>query len=71
MCLLGPQSHGTTQSFKNEFPNLKLVFNPEFLTERSAFYDFLSQSRVILGGDKNDVDKVAGLYLERFGESLM
>ena len=70
MCLLGPQSYRTTQSFKNEFPNLKLVFNPEFLTERSAFYDFLSQSRVILGGDKNDVDKVAGLYLERFGESL-
>ena len=43
---------GTTRGLQNEFPNLRLVFNPEFLTERSATFDFINQTRVILGGDK-------------------
>ena len=43
---------GTTRLFQKEFPNLKLVFNPEFLTERSANFDFISQTRYVLGGEK-------------------
>ena len=43
---------GTTRKFQEKFPKLNLVFNPEFLTERSAKYDFINQSRFILGGDK-------------------
>ena len=61
---------GTTSQFKDQFPNLNLVFNPEFLTERSAKFDFINQSRFILGGDKNDTEKVASLFRWRFGDSI-
>ena len=61
---------GTTSDFEQEFPNLNLVFNPEFLTERSAKYDFINQSRFILGGKKTHTEKVASLFRWRFGYSI-
>ena len=65
---------GTTRKLKQKHPTLQIVFNPEFLTERHARFDFLNQSRIILGfetdldDDKRNlsVDKVKGLYNERF-----
>tara|TARA_B100000287_G_scaffold138710_2_gene130638 strand:- start:4179 stop:5030 length:852 start_codon:yes stop_codon:yes gene_type:complete len=60
---------GTTRALKNKFRNLNIVFNPEFLTERSAKLDFINQARFILGGKQSDVDKVAKLYTDRFGTS--
>ncbi len=57
---------GTTGAFAEEFPNLKLVFNPEFLTERHARFDFLNQSRIVLGGPEEYTDRVAELYEMRF-----
>lgn len=61
---------GTTRKLSEKYPSLKLVFNPEFLTERSAKLDFINQSRVVLGGNLYEVDKVADLYISRFGKSL-
>lgn len=61
---------GTTERLQNKFSNLSLVFNPEFLTERSANFDFISQSRFVLGGKKENVNKVADLYKHRFGQSV-
>ena len=61
---------GTTRKLKNKFRNLNIVFNPEFLTERSAKFDFINQARVILGGKKTDTDKVEDMYKWRFGNSL-
>ena len=61
---------GTTENIKKDFPELKIVFNPEFLTERSAIFDFLSQSRYVLGGNEVDTSKVADLYRDRFGKSI-
>ena len=61
---------GTTRALCDKFPLLKIVFNPEFLTERSANFDFISQTRFILGGDKNLTDQVADLYRDRFGKTL-
>jgi len=61
---------GTTETLANKFPKLNIVFNPEFLTERSAFFDFINQSRVILGGKKEHTKKVKNLYKERFGSYL-
>ena len=61
---------GTTENFQKRFPNLKLVFNPEFLTERSAHFDFISQTRIVLGGEKVNVEKVKALYKHRFGNNL-
>ncbi|MEC7929391.1 MAG: hypothetical protein VX169_03665 [Pseudomonadota bacterium] len=61
---------GTTRNLSKNFPNLKLVFNPEFLTERSANFDFISQTRFILGGDAVHTKQVAALYRDRFGSTL-
>jgi len=61
---------GTTRKLKKRHPKLNIVFNPEFLTERSAKFDFINQSRFILGGSKRNTDKVALLFKERFGESI-
>lgn len=65
---------GTTRKIKAKHPNLPIVFNPEFLTERHARFDFLNQSRIILGfesdlseGQRNlTVEKVTALYEARF-----
>ena len=61
---------GTTRNLQKTHPKLKLVFNPEFLTERSANFDFINQSRIVLGGDVILTDKVADLYRKRFGSSI-
>lgn len=61
---------GTTQNLQDKYSRLRLVFNPEFLTERSAYFDFISQTRYILGGDPSLTTLVADLYKERFGEYI-
>ena len=61
---------GTTASFQKKFKNLNLVFNPEFLTERSANFDFISQPRFILGGKKIHTSKVEKLFRHRFGNTI-
>jgi UDPglucose 6-dehydrogenase len=61
---------GTTRTLSTKYPSLNLVFNPEFLTERSANFDFISQTRFILGGDLQHTSKVADLYKDRFGKTL-
>ena len=41
-----------------------VVSNPEFLREGMAVNDFMSPSRIVVGGaDQNDIDAVAGLYV--------
>jgi nucleotide sugar dehydrogenase len=60
---------GTTKKLQNKFKKLNLVFNPEFLTERSAKFDFINQARFILGGRKKYTRMVADLYKWRFGEA--
>lgn len=61
---------GTSEKIQSNFPELKIVFNPEFLTERSAVFDFLSQTRYVLGGVPANTSKVADLYRDRFGQSI-
>ena len=61
---------GTTKILSKKFPKLKLVHNPEFLTERNANYDFINQSRVILGGPSILTKKVSKLYRKRFGSTI-
>ena len=40
--------------YKRSFIKLNLLFNPEFLTERSANFDFINQGRFIIGsGDSH------------------
>ena len=61
---------GTTRKIQKMYPNLNIVFNPEFLTERSAKFDFINQSRLILGGENKHTNKVVDLYKTRFGKSF-
>ena len=66
---------GTTRKLQEQFDNIRIVFNPEFLTERSAKFDFINQSRFILGcGDSAlemyQTEEVADLFKDRFGESI-
>ena len=42
---------GTTKKLSNLYPNLKIIFSPEFLTERTAKLDVLTQTRIIIGSD--------------------
>jgi len=53
---------GTTDSLQKEFPNLKFVFNPEFLSERNYLEDMKNSNRFVLGGSKEDCEKVAEFY---------
>lgn len=57
---------GTTEKLNKKYPNLKIIFSPEFLTERTAKLDMLTQSRIILGGDIKNTKKVEKLFRKRF-----
>jgi len=61
---------GVTRKIQQQYPHLKIVFNPEFLTERSARFDFINQSRFIIGGDESNVDRVGELFRWRFGSTI-
>lgn len=57
---------GTTEMLQRQYPHLNIIFSPEFLTERTAKLDMLTQARVIFGGDKDLTNKVEELFSERF-----
>lgn len=61
---------GTTAKIQQKYSKMYIVFNPEFLTERSAKFDFINQSRFIVGGSWGSATKVEHLYKARFGESI-
>lgn len=42
--------------------NFRLVYNPEFLTERNANKDFINPSMQLLGGNNEDCSEVKTLY---------
>ena len=41
-----------------------------FDRKRVQFFDFLSQTRYVLGGESEDTKKVANLYRDRFGKTI-
>lgn len=57
---------GTTDELSKKFSKIKIIFSPEFLTERTAKLDMLTQSRIILGGKYNLTEIVKNLFCERF-----
>lgn len=55
---------GTTERLASDF-NMKIAFNPEFLTEAKAVKDFQSQSLIVLGADDDQIGTVmARIYYE-------
>ena len=57
---------GTTEGLSEKFKNFKIIFSPEFLTERSAKLDMLTQSRIILGGEISLTETAKKLFVKRF-----
>jgi len=47
---------GTTESFQKRYPGHKILFNPEFLTERQAWEDFIRPDRQIVGFTDKSLD---------------
>ena len=56
---------GTTKMLESKY-NLKIVFCPEFLTEKTAKLDMLTQARIVIGGNPLGVLKVKNLFESRF-----
>ena len=61
---------GTTRKLQQKYPAVRIVFNPEFLTERNALLDFINQTRFVLGGRPEDTKRIAGLFRWRFGNTI-
>ena len=57
---------GTTKNLQDKYKHLKIIFSPEFLTERTAKLDMLTQARIVLGGDKQLTNKASELFEQRF-----
>jgi UDPglucose 6-dehydrogenase len=57
---------GTTEVLNKENLNLKIVFNPEFLTEANAVEDYKNQNRIIIGGDRPWTSKVKTVFEKAF-----
>ena len=47
---------GTTENLQKKYPQHKILFNPEFLTERRAWEDFMKPDRQIVGFTKQSID---------------
>lgn len=57
---------GTTNNLIEQFTDLDIIFNPEFLTQRTAKLDMLTQARIIFGGKPNLTKRVEELFTQRF-----
>ena len=55
---------GTTREYAKNYPTNNFIFNPEFLTARTANEDFINQDQIVLGGE--EFDDVIELYKESF-----
>ena len=57
---------GSTKKLQDKFNELDIVFSPEFLTERTAKLDMLTQTRIIFGGASILTKKCEELFSQRF-----
>jgi len=63
---------GTTAKLALAFPNLRFVFNPEFLTEANPINDFKNQKFVVLGAsDREAFREVELLYARAFPDAAV
>ena len=53
---------GTTAALQKKNPSLRLVYNPEFLSERNSLADMERTDRVVIGGELKDCKKIEEIY---------
>jgi len=56
---------GTTSKLIDKY-GYNIIFSPEFLTERTAKLDMLTQARIIFGGSEELTNRVEELFTDRF-----
>ena len=60
------------QQLVDKFPKHSLIFNPEFLTERTAVWDFQNPSRIVIGGtNEESIKEVEKMYRIVFPSRLI
>lgn len=47
---------GTTETLQSKYPNLRILFNPEFLSEATAYGDFVNPDRQFVGWTKRSYE---------------
>ncbi len=57
---------GTTEKLNQEFSNIHIAFNPEFLTEANAIEDYKNQNRIIVGADRPYSSRVKQIFAKAF-----
>jgi UDPglucose 6-dehydrogenase len=57
---------GTCEEIKHTFPDIRIVFSPEFLTEANHIEDFRNCNRMIFGGNKEDTAECVRLLQSVF-----
>jgi len=60
---------GTTEDLSKKYENFKLIFNPEFLTERNFLNDMEKTDRVIIGAKNSAGEKLVSLYKTIFKDA--
>tara|TARA_B100001248_G_C27394796_1_gene464788 strand:- start:354 stop:1181 length:828 start_codon:yes stop_codon:yes gene_type:complete len=61
---------GTTDYWNKIFKS-KIVFNPEFLTEKNAVNDYNNQNRIIIGGDAGLIKKIKPIFSKIFPKATI
>lgn len=58
---------GTCNHMQEKYPNIDIIFSPEFLTEANAINDFINQDRVVLGGrNQKNLDSIYDIFRKVF-----
>lgn len=72
VCVKSTVPGGFTKGQRAKRPDLRLVFSPEFLTEKNAVKDMIEANRIVVGGPFDDARVVLHFFLaadkQRVGE---